>query len=263
MSVVMAGMMGAGLMAAGGGVPVYLTSSADFDGTNDYMTRGAGLTGAADSKVGILSFWHRMDGGDGAQKAILAASTTVGGASSRQLVFFNGVSNRLQIVFKDAADATVLNATTGASFTTSASWHHFLISWNLATSQCQIYVDDIVDTNTPSITNANIDYTLADWSIGAQPNGSIKLNGCLAEFYFNTATSLDLSVVDNRRKFRSVSGKPVDLGVSGSTPTGSQPIIYQKIASGGVASDFATNLGSGGNLTVTGSLDLGSTSPSD
>ena len=34
----------------------YTAEAVDFDGTNDYMTRGS-LTGAADSKTGLISGW--------------------------------------------------------------------------------------------------------------------------------------------------------------------------------------------------------------
>jgi hypothetical protein len=49
----------------------------------------------------------------------------------------------------------------------------------------------------------------------------------------------------------------VDLGATGTTPTGAQPLIYMP------AGDPATNAGTGGNFTVTGTLDVSSTSPSD
>jgi hypothetical protein len=77
--------------------------------------------------------------------------------------------------------------------------------------------------------------------------------------YVNYATHLDLSVEANRRKFISAAGKPVSLGANGSTPTGSQPIIY-------LANPTATwqdNLGAGGNFTENGALADAATNPSD
>jgi hypothetical protein len=86
-----------------------------------------------------------------------------------------------------------------------------------------------------------------------------KTNACLAEVYINLAEYVDLSVEANRRKFISSAGKPVNLGASGSVPTGTAPIMYFK----GPASAFPTNLGTGGNFTVTGTLTDGSTNPTD
>ncbi len=35
----------------------YATWGAEFDGTNDYMTRGADLTGTVDGRKFLASFW--------------------------------------------------------------------------------------------------------------------------------------------------------------------------------------------------------------
>jgi hypothetical protein len=60
-------------------------------------------------------------------------------------------------------------------------------------------------------------------------------------------------------KFFSAAGKPVALGADGSTPTGTAPRIFFS----GDNSSFATNKGTGGSFTLTGSLTNASTSPSD
>ena len=41
------------------GAPAYAANPVNFDGTNDYLTRGATLTGAADSKLMTISVWVR------------------------------------------------------------------------------------------------------------------------------------------------------------------------------------------------------------
>ena len=227
----------------------------DFDGTNDYMTRGADLTGLADGKQGILSFWFRKDGGDGSNQYILA----------NDLERFRCIiqSNNKFMVDADNVSGNKLFIETAAAHTASATWKHFLSSWDLATAGARfIYISDAADLTVTVFTNDTIDYTDTDWSIGVNTSGSQKFNGCLAELFFHT-TYLDISVEANRRKFISASGKPVDLGADGSTPLGVQPLVYQRVADGAAASTFATNLGSGGNFTITGSLDIASTSPSD
>src|SRR3990167_3851371 len=57
------------MLIAGYANPLLLCDSADFDGTNDWMTHAA-LTGAANSKSGILSAWIRLGGGDGVAQRI-------------------------------------------------------------------------------------------------------------------------------------------------------------------------------------------------
>ena len=90
-----------------------------------------------------------------------------------------------------------------------------------------------------------------------------KLKGFFAEVSFAFGQSLDFSIVSNRRKFLSAGGKPVFLGADGSLPTGTAPIIYQHLDDGEAVANFATNRGTGGDFTITGTLDTGSTSPSD
>ena len=72
--------------------------------------------------------------------------------------------------------------------------------------------------------------------------------GSLAEVYFNIKESSYFNP-SGITSFRS-GGKPVSLGASGATPTGNSPDVYLKNA----AASFGTNSGTGGNLTVTGSL---------
>jgi hypothetical protein len=79
--------------------------------------------------------------------------------------------------------------------------------------------------------------------------------GVLGQFYFDP-NYIDLSVQANREKFVSGTGasvKPVDFGTDGSTPTGTQPIIYLNNPFG----TFQNNLGSGGNFTEAGQLEDG------
>ena len=83
----------------------------------------------------------------------------------------------------------------------------------------------------------------------------------MAEFYLNFGEYLDFSTESNRRLFSDASGNPVDIGLDGSGLTGSAPTAYFSVRSGDAAPDFATNRGSGGNTTITGTLDLVTPSP--
>ena len=58
-------------MRTGGTTAGFTTLGVDFDGANDILKRGAGLTGASDSPDGWLSMWIRLDGGDGTVLTIL------------------------------------------------------------------------------------------------------------------------------------------------------------------------------------------------
>lgn len=224
-----------------------------FDGTNDYMTRGAGLTGAADSKKGIISFWFRRDVDTGAAEQILNGTTTVGGA----LDIFNCEIN------PDAVRIVCTGLSISSStIPTSQKWRHFVASWDLATAGARhIYVDGVSDITVTTFTDTTIDYTGGDWSVGGGPNGTERFNGCLSQLYFQPGEYLDLSDAGNLAKFISTTQRPVDLGATGTNPTGNQPLILLETVSSDAATVFATNKGSGGNFAITGTLDVATSRP--
>jgi len=229
----------------------YVTTGNDYDGTNDFASRGAGLTGAADGKVGIVSFWVRLDGGDGSSQHILQTLTVA------SILFQRFSDDKFYIICRKTDLTNIMLVASNTTYTTADGWIHVLASWNLATPEAHLFINNINDEAAGSTeTDDTIDYTAADWFIGANNAGAAKLNGCLSEFYLNTAEFLDISNAANRAKFIS-GGKPVDLGADGSTPTGTAPIIY---ASDG---DPSTNAGGGGNFSITGALSACSDSPSD
>ena len=241
----------------------FTCDSADFDGTNDYMLRGGGLTGAVDGSQGIFSCWFRIDGTDAATKYIF------GNTNAAKTRVHLDTNNNIVVDVRDATGALVFTATTATAFSVGATWHHIICSWDTNFIAGSKLMKMVVDgaTESPSISDVavafNVDYTVTEWNIGARSDGVALYDGCLAELYFNSVTYLDVTQAANLAKWRTVGGKPEDLGVDGSTPTGTAPIVYQRIADGAAASSFATNLGSGGNFSITGTLDTGSSSPSD
>lgn len=242
---------------------ISLLDGADFDGTNDYMTRGAGLTGASDSKKGIFSAWLRIDGGDATARVLLASAASIGGAVDSIRINLSA-GNQFQILGLNSAGTTIFFVTTSGTYAASASWIHLLASWDLSTAGARsIYVNDISDILVSTFTDDTLDYTKSDWSIGAAPSGANKFNGCMADIYFAPGQYLDFSIVANRRKFISESGGWVDLGDNGSLPTGTAPLVYQHLAGGEAVANFASNRGTGGNFTITGTLETASTSPAE
>lgn len=246
------------------GGPLVVDGS-DFDGTNDYMQTGAALSGVTDSKKGILSFWIRIDGGDGVRQDILHIDRNLSGAENF-VCFKSGASNLIVIQAYNAALSNVLNCNTAATtFTSSPTWRHVLASWDLAIAAVSIYVDDISSVSTSVATNSDIAYSTsaATSVVGYSLAGSNLLNGCLAELYFAPGQYIDFSIEANRRKLRSVDGKPVNILQNGAYPTLIAPAIYLHLDDGEAVANFATNRGTGGNFTITGTLDTASTSPSD
>lgn len=229
----------------------------DADGTNDYASKASDLTGSADHSQGLLSCWVRLDGGDSNNQNIFGNTTGTPGIALKRLS-----SNLMRIQLANAAGtSTLLIASTG-TYLASATWLHVLSSWDCNFSAGNklrhLYINDVnvLDTGSGDTAAAfNVDYTRTEWAFGAISSGSQKVNGCMGEIWFNMGAGsyLDLSNVDNRRKFIDSNGDPVDL-----LPLG-QPICYFKSLPGSAG----TNSGSGGDFTVTGSFDAASTSPSD
>ena len=251
--------MSANALLLAGGTPLITVDAADFDGTNDYMLRGADLSGIADGKSGILSFWYRIDGGDGIMRRILITDLA---SSSGFMVSLDG-GNDFAITGANVDTSTALSIYALGNYLAGGAWIHLLASWDTNTSAAHIYISDVSNLYVGSIANKTIDYTRPNWGVSADTAGTYKNNGCLAELYFAPNQYLDFSDVNNRRKFISAAGKPVHLGVDGSLPTGTAPIIYLHLDDGEAVANFATNRGTGGNFTITGTLDTASTSPSD
>lgn len=242
----------------------YACSGGGFDGSTDYITRGAGLTNAADS--GIFSFvtWIRIDGGNGALGRIYVGSSTLAGAADR-FVFSKTATNRFNFTGTNAAGTAILNISSAGQYTAGATWRCVMACFDLSDAAKRfVFVGDTDDTGTvTTYTNDVLDLTLADWSIGAAPDGTNKLTASLAETHFYPGVYIDFSSVTNRRKFLSVSGYPVDTGATGSIPTGTAPIDLHKLGYGEIASNFALNRGTGGNFTATGTIATPSTTPSN
>lgn len=236
----------------------YYAEPAKFDGTNDYLTRGGDLTGIADGKAGTISFWIRLDGGDGTYRMLLRTPTDAGLV---QIYACDG-SNKIFIEAYNTVPSQILKLVSATAYTAGPLWRHVIASWDLAAGLGYLYVNNASDlAASPVLTNSTIDYTHTNWCVGADISSSYtnKLNGSIVDLWFNT-TYLDISQASNRAKFiDQTTLRPVPLGAKGELPTGSQPLLYL----GRDYANFQTNLGSGGNFTVTGALERGTTSPSD
>lgn len=254
---------GASLGGTATPVTPFAANAVDFDGINDYLTRGAQLTGAADSKSGILSIWAKK-AADGVPLGMVTVDSG-GGGINEKLTYNLAVNDRLNLICRNAAGAQILAVDNATDILVATGWANILSSWDLAAGTIQVYVNDAEDKGT-EFANVDdlIDYTVpnaavgARWTGGGAP-GANKFDGCLAEVYFQQGEFLDFSVEANRRKFISAAGKPVDLGSDGSTPTGTVPILFLS----GFTVTWHTNDGDGGGLTETGALTTCATSPSD
>ena len=239
----------------------FVVDGADFDGTNDYMTRGAGLSGAADSKLLTIAGWIFRRGTMTTQR-ILGSATSVGGSGTNQARVGSGTLDQLFINWLNTSGAQVLSMNSGATTIPSSAWTWFAISVDMDdAAKRHVYFNDTSVINVSTYTvGETLDFTKADWSIGASPDGTLKLNGGLADLNMWSAY-INLSTEANRRLFFSASGKPVNPAAA--IAALGTPLFRFHLDDGEAAANFATNDGGGGNFSVSGSLSTTGTSPSD
>lgn len=213
------------------------TNATDFDGTADYYT-SPDLSGAVDGQLGTVNFWFRLDGTDGASLRFLHGT-------GQSLDVFRTNTNVIVVRGENASGTRILDLTSSSTYLASTTWHHLAASWNLGNGTGFLYIDGVDDeAGSPTLTDDDIDYTLADYAIGATVTGSSNLDGALSEFYFNAAEFLDLSVAADLAKLISADLEPVDLGPACSTPTGTAAIICMTNQFNG----FGSNEGTGGDF---------------
>ena len=217
-----------------------------FDGSTTYLKRGGGLTGAADSKSITVSCWLKVEPNAGC--FIYEATTALNGTAQRTGF---GVSSSVFFVQGFNAAGSVILDQRSINITPEGRWVHVLASFDLSTvGRRHLYVDDVSDNNSLTFTNDTIDFTMADWGIGATPGGTGKFPGAMGDLWVAPGVYIDLSVEANRRKFITADRRPVNLGATGNVPTGAAPLIFM---SGDIAS-WHTNKGTGGGFTKSGDL---------
>lgn len=233
--------------------PPYATSAVYFDGVNDYMLRGAGITGAVDGKNVSGSFWYKPNSVTGVQKIFeiqnASGSSTIG-------IDISYTSGKFRVIGRNSAGAQIFEIVTASTYVNTSLYYNVLFSVNLATGATNLYINNVSDNSSPSTTNDNIDLTTTDTSFGAATNGNNKITASISEFWF-TNEFIDLSSAPNRAKFIDSNGLPVGLGTTGNTPTGTAALVYLN----GDYITFGTNAGTGGNFTVTGALTAASNTP--
>jgi hypothetical protein len=221
----------------------YAAAANAYDGATNFATRGADLTGAANSKVCTIYGWFRATSLPAAQNTII---------SSTNQFYWLSVSSagKLRLRLRNAAVTTILETNSATTFAADGTWHSYIWSVDLAQARVQLAVDGALET--PSIatgpTNDTIKWTDANHRYGGLPGPITLWNGCLSDTFLDITQSLDLSQPNALRAFLTPDGSPMPLGTQGAFPLGTQPIFAC------AAGDPSTNLGSGGNYTNNAAL---------
>lgn len=240
----------------------YYIDSADFDGTNDYLTSGA-LTGSADSKLLTVVFWIRVDTWT---EFARIQSSGVGGDGAGFIRLITNANNGIEFYFENpAGSSSSFEVRTDTAFAmVTGTWYCMMLSVDMAdVAKRHLYVGDTERISVVAYTDTTLDFTKTSWTWMASAAGASKADAQIGDMWFAPGQYIDFSVEANRRKFFSSTGKPVDLGATGSAPTGVAPIIFHHIAAGEAPANFALNRGTGGNFTINGTLTAGPVPPGE
>lgn len=237
----------------------YAVNAVHFDGTNDYVSRGAALTGQVAHAAMIGSVWL-LPGVDGSR--ITVGRSRQATETSRPWEVTREADNKLKVVVRNSANNVRCHWESTDAHVIAGGWVHLLFGINLVASPvAEFYVNDVADA-APIIGPTTDDIawdTITNCFLGANTSAGEMWNGDMAELYLNNGEYLDFATEANRRKYIDASGFPVELGATGATPTGTAPIIFQE----GATAAWHTNKGTGGGFTETGALTDAATSPSD
>lgn len=173
-----------------------------FDGSTDYVSLSANLTGIASSKLATLSFWFKSstDPGD--------LFTAVNSGGNRFSVKLESSTGLLVVTARNSSNTTLYLAKTATDYT-DGDWHHVLISLSLGSTLANIYVDrtsDEVITTGP--TDGTIDWAgVTEWVIGGDTGGTSLFTGDLDDVVFFYNYYLDATDADTLAKVVSSDGR--------------------------------------------------------
>lgn len=222
------------------------------------LTREAGFTGASNDSTGIISVWVRPT---------YYGSQYLQNTDQTVNLYHSGIDAKFHLDLSNSDANKFLNLRTDAGYIfTDPDYVHILISWDTNYSAgnkiAHFYVNDIEVKDVAYDGDAafDVDYTQGNWAIGLtalNDYNSSSIYSDISEFYFAPGQFLDFSVEANRRLFITADGDPSPLGTDGSFPTGTPPIAYFA----GTKDQFAYNRGTGGNMTVNGTIYDAVTAP--
>lgn len=214
------------------------------------------MTGASDSNKLTLAGSIQKLGSDGAGESIIGSYNTLGGSSTILRIRKSGL-NSLGISCYDTSGNIALQVISSTdSMKVSSGRVNFVASFDLSdTTKRWLTINGVNDLSVTAYNNSTMDFTNADWAIGADADGSAKLHAILSDLRLWIGQSIDLSNSDNYKLFFDPYGRPTHP-VYANAVLG-QPLIDLR------GPGFASNSGSGGGMTLHGTLPLSDVSPSD
>lgn len=228
----------------------YEYSATQFDGSA-FLYQSSPI--ASDSQLGLFSAWIKHDGTAGLKKVISIGRVELGTINPEWGAIGLNTSAETVIFSYVATPAPDTN------------WHHLMWSYDLSTAgRVKMYLDGEDKTTSLTFTvGETVEYDTGanarevHVGCGASDSGEAFPHiGALSEVYFTVPGSyFDLTNSTNLGYFRNATtGKPAGNLATNGAPS---PLLYLR---NGYAT-FGTNSGSGGDLTVSGTLTDAATKP--
>lgn len=211
-------------------------------GGSQYIYRGSNLAGVTDGKQYTCSVWVKPAVASNGSIRSLFEIDTGGGAFRVRL--YKESSDEITFVARNAAGTTIVQgANTNKVVSTSGIWYHVFVSVDLTdTGKRHLMINgaDCRVSDWITYTNDDMDILASQQNVGSNPSATEQYQGAYSELWVDDVYVADVT------KFRCASsGRPVDLGATGSVPTGSVPAIY--LSRNGSANAWATDSSGNGN----------------
>ena len=232
----------------------YTASSIDYSGVNQNVTFSASaVTMSGAGKVFTISVWVNPDT-DGTTMCIAQGRT---GTTGPQWRLSRQTDNSFGLVLQDSTPTTILNVSTAGNVAEAADgWVHFYCSVDMANSgNRSVYINgSSVSPTWTTYTDAVPALDRTHFYSGTDDSNGLDVDGQVAELWVDDAYWAGATYISS---FIS-GGNPVNLGATGSTPTGSAPDLYMKFTAGSLGVNSGAD---GGTGTLNGPPTSGPTFP--
>lgn len=208
----------------------------------------------ADNSMLTISAWVRCDDYSNSPYILTPGGPAAGFAGT---VLFLDFAGAVRFDIKNSAHTKSLSvgSTSGVEVFSQGPWHHIFISVNTnfgsGAKLSNVLLDgvDVNNSKFDSDTAFNIGISGKAFGIPCEQAEMANISDIIELAFVWVAVGQYVTAA-NVTLFRDGGGNPVDLGADGSTPTGTAPTYYLV----GPAANFSTNLGTGGAVTLVGSI---------
>lgn len=226
-----------------------------FDGTNDYLNRGALATGLGTARYMTLAFKIKPLKAAGTLQNLLHF-----GAANARIVIDS--ANKVQVILSSASlgGATAGGVTANAMDTGTEYTVHLALDFQAGSPSVAAFMNGVDVTGDisaplgPSGTPGSVTWgSLAQTAIAASNAGAFKFEGEMGFFWFTVGDTAASHFITDASKF--YDGGDVDLGTDGTGSGLAQPVIFWGGQNAAAHWNAGVNAGSGADTwTMNGSV---------